>query len=293
MKMKFRSLMFWLSLSQVLVFCGVNAGNPNSSSDSNPKTAFVSLKLTDAPSDLAEHFYVTATSVEIVDPESNENELVSFGEPVKVDVLSLRNGETLTLLDEKEISIGSYSEIRLHLAEESEVEMVTKDGKTLPIFVQPTIVDDDNTHLKFNGALSLGEDDKKELIVDVDLRKSLRLISDDNRAKHNIDGKYTYALMQDHSFKDREEYGQVKGASFESKWKYFCLWSSDSGFSLEDNRDCIDEAALSAYNDGGFFHLLIVRAGTYRLAGVADDDSFEVLKEDIVVSADGVTEVSP
>lgn len=103
------------TLIALLSACGGGSngsGNDNAGND-NSATGKLSLDLTDAPVDQVYEVNVEITGVSIK-PEAGRALEFNFTDPVNINLLSLQNGNVVTLLDGESVVAGPYEWIELH-----------------------------------------------------------------------------------------------------------------------------------------------------------------------------------
>ncbi|MFC4260257.1 DUF4382 domain-containing protein [Marinobacter lacisalsi] len=155
------------TLAAAVAACG---GSGSGGSDSEATTGTASLSLTDAPTGEFSKVVITFTGV-ILKPADGEAIEFPFDQPRELDLLTLQNGETATLLDEVEVAAGEYSWIRLTLDEDNLYVVDDSDGsggqKTLAV---PSGA---QTGLKLVSGFTVAAGGTHNFTIDFDARKSI------------------------------------------------------------------------------------------------------------------------
>lgn len=132
---------------------------------SSEKTGTLSLKLTDAPTDLnIEKAVITISQVAVHKAGADENEsswTTVVSEPQVFDLITLVN--VSTLLGEKELGVGDYTQVRLSI----DSAVVTIDGQDFPLEVP-------SDKLKLTKGFSIEEGKTTVLTLDFDAKESIK-----------------------------------------------------------------------------------------------------------------------
>ena len=245
--------------------CGVEAGNPDSTEE---KPAKFSLKLTDTPVTGLSHFYIDAISIKV-----GANPSITFDEVTTIDVLTLNNGKTLSILDEKEITAGAISEITLTLADTTEpVRAVSSAGVNQKVIVLKD--EKATTSLTFTGDLTLTADQAVTAIVDVDLRYTLATLDANSRSKYGVADDVIYALNHKHTFFTEGSRGTM---SFTGKQngELICVTTYDKYTAANLPKTCIPDGAdivKGVYADSnGTATVISIPTGQYNVWGIIGD----------------------
>lgn len=134
------------------------------------------LQLTDAPYTDALHVYVTVERVRL-EAHDGDHESFDLDPAPQIDLLALSNGATATLLDGEHLKSGDYESIRLELGDDASV--VRKDGGEFPL----EIGDD---RLELDTDFTIDDHGTTRLVLDVDLRRSLREDGDEYRLQPQL-----------------------------------------------------------------------------------------------------------
>lgn len=129
----------------------------------------LSLELADAPVDDLTEVNIAVTGVELK-PSDGDALDFTFDEPQTYDLLELQNGETAKLLSSEDVPAESYEWVRLNLSNESGAHYVVgKDGGRYSLAVPSGA----QSGLQVNAGFSVEEDDRIDLTLDFDVRKSV------------------------------------------------------------------------------------------------------------------------
>ncbi len=134
--------------------------------------AIVNVALTDAPVDFATDVVVELTGVELI-PEDGDTIAFDFDPVRSFDLLDLTGGDTATLLNDGAVPSGRYTGIRLFInahadvQDESFIDLTT--GERFPL----VIPEGAEAALTVNREFTLRQDERIDLVVDFDLRKSI------------------------------------------------------------------------------------------------------------------------
>lgn len=152
------------TLAAAVAACGGSGGG----SDSETATGTASLGVTDAPTGEFSEVVITFTGVTLK-PADGEAIEFTFDEPKTLDLLTLTNGETATLLDDVEVTAGEYAWIRLVLDEENLYVVEGNNGgqKTLAV---PSGA---QTGLKLVSGFTVTAGGNHDFTIDFDARKSI------------------------------------------------------------------------------------------------------------------------
>lgn len=161
-----------ISIMSILAGCG--GGTSDSSS-----TGTLNLALTDAPIDEAKSVFVEFSGLSLNQGTSEETANwidIEFDQPLSIDLLTLQGSSHINLLSEEQLPAGSYSEIRLHINEDStdgdlENYIVLNDGNdtTYPITIPSGLT----SGLKVKGDINLPPNGEVAFTIDFDVRKSI------------------------------------------------------------------------------------------------------------------------
>lgn len=139
-------------------------------SDSDDPARF-SLAITDAPIDEATQVVIEFTAIELK-PRNGSSVVINLASPQSIDLLTLQNGETTTLIDQHTIAAGEYDWVRLAVnAEFDNVydSYIVFDNLQHELFVPSGA----QTGLKLNQGFTVAEGQTAHFVIDFDLRKSI------------------------------------------------------------------------------------------------------------------------
>jgi hypothetical protein len=187
-----------VSASMALFACGSEGSFSGSESSQNGR---LNLGITDAAIDDATEVNVAFNGVAIK-PKDGDVIEYNFTSAKTIDLLSLQNGLTESLLTAESLPAGEYSWIRLMITTED-------DGETTS-----NVVDSEGTHtlyipsgsetgLKLNTGFVVPENDAISLTIDFDLRKSI-VVNDNNQ-------KDDYKLKPSLRLVDNSQVGSFSG----------------------------------------------------------------------------------
>lgn len=141
--------------------------------DDLDNTARVQLKLVDAPGDYSQ------VNIQIIDVQYNNSEdaggwrsFESFTGPVLVDLLTLTNGESLSLSDEV-IESGMLKQVRLVLGKENEIVLKDELGEDILPAMHLDTPSSQQSGLKLNLDAVLEAGFSYAFILDFDVQKSV------------------------------------------------------------------------------------------------------------------------
>ena len=163
-----------------LVACGGGSGS-SSGSDSGSLTVGV----TDAPVDEADHVYVQFSSITLKPSDAEEDggdgdgeddsgdnpafEEIEFDEPKRIDLLDQQNGDSKLLIENESVPAGDYDWIRLGVDLGPDSTFIEIGGKTFELGC-PSCA---QTGLKLVSGFSVTDGGSLDLTIDFDLRKSI------------------------------------------------------------------------------------------------------------------------
>jgi hypothetical protein len=170
--------------------CRVQAGNPTSTKPVKPGT--VTVALADAPVDELSQLFIKIHAIAFApegtgrclrDPMNRcaDSSLYYFelNQETEVDLLSLSDGRTQVLPFQQSLPAGTYEGIRLLLTDNSSVEGVSKaDGSRFPVVFAPGPFG--KREFVIAEQFDVQEEIENEIIVHVDLRRSIRRAPDGN-----------------------------------------------------------------------------------------------------------------
>lgn len=285
-----------------LAACGGSDSSGNNSPDSN--SGRLSVAVTDAPIDAANHVFVEFSGVSIKPADGDVIEL-TLEENASIDLLSLQGSLSEALVTDEEVPAGEYEWVRLHVNAEhdgvldSYIELDT--GNQLELRVPSG----SQTGLKLVSGFTVAAGGNTNITIDFDLRKSvvlpggqagamlkpaLRLI--DNTVVGTVAGSVDAEVLTDQCADPANEYGAV-----------YIYSGADATVTDVSGADTDPlTTALVAQVDGGYeYEAGFLEAGDYTLAYTCDaaSDQPETVDEltfigtsNATVEADMTTEVN-
>jgi hypothetical protein len=133
----------------------------------------VNLDVADAPVDKAANVFVQFSGVSF-QPSGAAAVNVSFNPPLTIDLLALKDGNTASLVSGKKLRDGNYDSLTLTVnasTDASDSYLILKDDSAKTKQPLSLIATDG---LTLSGGFSLSKDKTKNLVIDFDLRKSVR-----------------------------------------------------------------------------------------------------------------------
>ena len=257
--------------------CGVEAGNPDSTEE---KKGFINFSITDAPIDDVDRFMISLDRLEF----GNDRTLqVDLGLDDPLDLLSLANGKKLKILTEQEAPVGEYTQFYLILANTDQaIEAIKTDGSSAKVVILDASGKISN-ELAFSGSLSLSEGESSNLIVDVDLRQTLSLLTEEQRSTLDLDASYEFVIRQDHSFHSESEVGAIEVEGYDSG-SLICVVKAEAYTSESLPKDCSGENSQSTIVDAdNFAKILAIRPDSYSVFQVFED-SVSLIEEQAVIT---------
>ncbi len=178
-----------VQIAALVMAAGVAGGMNGCDDNALSSTGRLSLQITDAPVDLAEHVYVQISGLEIHGSD-NKNATLYYCEdavdptkrvvsktvcakslPLQIDLMDMNSGKSEKLLAGYELQSGNYQWIRLMVdtAGTEDTYIVMKDGSEFEL----TIPSADQTGLKLNRGFTVASGGTSDFTIDFDLRKSV------------------------------------------------------------------------------------------------------------------------
>ena len=159
-----------LLASAVSAMALTGCGGDDSNSDGKAK---LSLGMTDAPVDGAAEVWVQFSGVTLIRADGEAETTFTFDEPKRINLLAYQHGEIYPLLENEEIDAGEYSQIRLLVDTEGDLDtvIVLDGGATFEL----TIPSGAQTGLKLVSGFTATAGGEVNFTLDFDLRKSVTL----------------------------------------------------------------------------------------------------------------------
>ncbi len=158
-----------------LAACGGGGGGGSGGVSSGEPTGTLTISLTDAPVDDVTEVWVEFSGVTL-QPEGGGSAIeILFPDPITVDLLSLTEGNTETLLASEPVPAGAYNWVALHVNAEFDTiidSYVTTDiGEQEEVELE--IPGGAQTGLRFVSGLTITADQETSFLIDWDLRMGL------------------------------------------------------------------------------------------------------------------------
>ena len=168
--MKFRNLTP-LSVLAFAIGCSSGGDTPEQGSTGS-KTNTISVSLTDAATDLADRVYTSIGGVSLNFEDSGWVEH-NFDTPMKIDLLTLQAGNSISLLDGVEAQPGTY-EVRLNLYKDDDNVLdnsivLTDGGQEYELFIPSGT----ETGIKLSSPITVLTNKSANYTIDFDVRKSV------------------------------------------------------------------------------------------------------------------------
>jgi hypothetical protein len=177
-----------------LTNCGVEVGNPHPKPGTG-STGALTLALADAPVDDAQHVYFNLIGMRVV-PQSDGG---GYGQPIavplaatgKIDALALSGGKSLELSTAQAIAPGSYSGVILDLDQSTPGTIVAADGSESPLDIA-----DLSRGIFVSQSFDAVAGEELKLTLHVDLRRSIKALTDDGGRRRFAFGPVAHMLRQ-------------------------------------------------------------------------------------------------
>ena len=266
--------MYFVRLSAIVVVVysfvlGCSSDKSSSPTDSGSDTGSLKILLTDAPAEF-DNVNITFTEVSVhygneTADEADTTVAKTSGEWIVVndqtqtfDLLTLSNGVT-SLLGEKELVVGRYTQIRLVI---SDAEVIV-DGESFHLKVP-------SGTFKFVNGFDIEADTPTELVVDFDAARSV----------HEKGKKGEYSLKPTLRLINKAQAGSISGTV--TNYQNLPVAYAIAGV------DTLSSSYIK--EDSGQFKLAFLPAGTYTVA-VADTLGRYFTKADVLVSNGKTTSI--
>lgn len=274
----------YLTVITFMAGCGVEAGNPDSTQ--KKPNSFLNIQLTDAPIDEINKFMVYVDRIEFASGVSTYS--VSLNQEEAIDIMEFRNGKVLNILENYQISRGTFDRFTLFLKDKP-IEVYKDNSDTA---LNAAIIQDGKTtnHLEFLGRVIVADDDTETILIDVDLRQTLTKMTDQQRSNNNLSETYIYALQRDHKFSSTEHIGSVSVAGLKPGQLICVIPSTIIGDDLPD--DCIQEDINTGYADeNGDLFVPFLKPNKYHI-WLLNNGSFDAVATDILIDAGKTSTIS-
>lgn len=275
-KLSPKSFGFIFSLS-ILDGCGGTlGGNPEVDGSSAGSDSSLSFSITDAPVEDAKNVFITVESLSLLD--SNGAWLtIPLKTTSEIDLLHYQDGLTAPLAALSQVPLGTYSQTRLILSESSPPRLVDLTGVEHSLKVPSG----SESGLKINVPISVESGVAKSMVIDFDLRKSIKLAGNENNPNSKYILKPVLRLI------DPLAAGSLSGTV--TNGDIVCLYAA--GVTRDSSDDC-DNAVASGKVKNSLIKISFIPAGTYSLR-IFKDGMMQRDVTDIKIEAGGSsTEIS-
>ena len=253
-----------IALLGLIANCGVEAGNPDSSEE---KPAKFSLKLTETQTTGLNHFYMDIKSITI-----GNNSTIELDETTTIDILTLENGKTATVVDQLNLTSGELQQIVIELADTDQpVRAVSSDNVEQKVVV---LSDEQKTDsLLFTGSITLSPNQDVTAIVDVDLRYTLSGLDENRRNQLGVNSDVVYALNHQHTFFQEDSRATVN-FSGKTSGELLCITETGSYTASNLPQSCIPNGGnilKGVYADSeGNAVVISIPPGIYDIWGIME-----------------------
>lgn len=161
----------------------------------------VNLDVSDAAVDNVSKVFVQFSSVSLK-PASGDAVVETFNPPLVIDLLSLEDGSSARLLDNRRLNDGNYDSISLTLSADgsgNDSYVVLSDGSKQAL----TLAANALSGVTVGGGFSVARNGTRNLVIDFDLRKSLLA---------PLAGTSAYRLVPSLRLIDRDNSGTISGS---------------------------------------------------------------------------------
>lgn len=258
--MKYRKLLSLFIAFFLISFIGFTACDVNDDAG----TGIMQVSMTDAPADY-DSVFVDIQEVRIhrdADADTAENGWITIlDEPLRVDLLSLRNGNQIPL-GEVELETGQYAQMRFILGDDNELFI---DGESHPLSTPSA----QQTGLKLNVNAEIEDGETLSLLVDFDAGQSVVET-----------GNGGFILKPVLSVINTADAGAIIGAVEPVDFQTYVLATNE-------------EDTLSTYtNSSGEFTLGALTPGTYDVTFQPENENYQdSTLTDVEVTVGDVTDV--
>ncbi|RYZ54733.1 MAG: DUF4382 domain-containing protein [Proteobacteria bacterium] len=275
-KLSPKSFGFILSLSLLDGCGGTLGGNPEVDGSGTGSDTSLTFSITDAPVEDAKNVYITVESLSLLDGNGAWLN-IPLKTTTEIDLLHYQEGLTAPLAALSQVPTGSYSQTRLVLSESAPPRLVDLAGVEHSLKVPSG----SESGLKINVPISVESGVAKSMVIDFDLRKSIKLAGNGNNANSKYILKPVLRLI------DPLASGSLSGTV--SNADIVCLYGA--GVTRDASDDC-DNAVASGKVKNSLIKISFIPAGIYTLR-VFKDGVMQRDLTDIKIEAGGSsTEIS-
>jgi hypothetical protein len=268
-------LSFLFSLS-ILDGCGGTLGGNPEVEGSNPASSYaLSFSITDAPVDDAKHVFITVESLSLLNSEGAWLN-IPLETTTEIDLLHYQDGLTSPLAGISEIAAGTYSQTRLVLSESAPARLIDLNGVEHSLKVPSG----SESGLKINSPITIDSTLAKAMVIDFDLRKSVKLAGNANSQNAK------YILKPVLRMVDKAATGSLEGPVAEGE--ILCLYPKGS---VKDSSDDCDNATASGKVKNSLINISFIPSGKYDLRVFKNGLPLKD-QSDVKIDANAVTVVS-
>ncbi|MBC7531866.1 MAG: DUF4382 domain-containing protein [Oligoflexus sp.] len=228
---------------------GTLGGNPEAEGGPAASGKALSFAITDAPVEGAKSVFITVESVSLLKADG-EWLSIPLETSTEIDLLHYQDGLTSPLAAIADISAGTYSQTRLVLSDSSPARLIDLDGVEHSL----KIPSGSESGLKINSPIVFEAGVTKSLVIDFDLRKSIKLTGNGNSPNAKYMMKPILRMIES------KDAGNLQGTA--SNGDIVCLYPS--GNAMDSTDDC-DNAIVSGTAKDSRIKIGFIPPGTYDL----------------------------
>jgi hypothetical protein len=241
----------------------------------------VNLDVTDASVDKAANVFVQFSGVSF-QPSGAAAVSVTFNPPLTIDLLALKDGNTAALVSSKKMRDGNYDSLTLSVnasTDASDSYVILKDDSAKTKRPLSSIASDG---LTLNGGFSLSKDKTKNLVIDFDLRKSVR---------DPLTGSTIYRLRPTLRLVDADNSGSIGGTvTGTGDCAVYVYQGSDA--TLGDEGSTTPPLSSALVRDDHSYRAGFLPPGDYTVAATCNADKDSADTSGDAVNLQGQTNVS-
>ena len=178
-------------LAMGLAHCGIEVGNPHGGKKGQPSSGLITISLADAPIDDVKHVFFDVQGLQVASADATNAVSLSLTQSGKIDALALNSGKTLALASGQSIAPGTYHGLNLVLNQNNPATVVNNDDSEAPVDFS------DSSHAIYvPQTFSIAEGQTLELVMHIDLRRSLSRMSDGDGPSHRFAFGPTATVLQ-------------------------------------------------------------------------------------------------
>lgn len=274
-KLSPKSFGFILSLSLLDGCGGTLGGNPEVDGTDPSLQKGLSFAIMDAPVADAKNVFLTVESLALLKSDGGWL-TIPLETKTEIDLLHYQNGLTAPLASIAQIAPGTYAQTRLVLSDSSPARLVDLSGVEHVLKVPSG----SESGLKINSPITIEAGLAKAMVIDFDLRKSIKLTGNWN----NPNAKYILKPVL--RMVDRQEAGSIQGPM--AVGDVVCLYAAGA---VKDSSDDCENSVASGSISNSNVHISFLAIGVYDLRIFKDG---QVLKDitGIKIEANTVTKTN-